>query len=99
MLTGTQIRMARAALKWSLQELAACSNVHFATVQRAEQADGIPHMRVATLFAIKSAFEAAGCEFLINDKDRSSGVSVLIPQINERSHAPPERHLSKSQQK
>jgi hypothetical protein len=38
-LTGTQVRMARAFLRWSITELAETANVGISTVQRIEAAD------------------------------------------------------------
>ena len=38
-LTGAQVRMARAFLRWSVAELAAKANVGISTVQRIEAAD------------------------------------------------------------
>ena len=38
-LTGAQVRMARAFLRWSVTELAAKANVGISTVQRIEAAD------------------------------------------------------------
>jgi transcriptional regulator with XRE-family HTH domain len=52
--------MARAALQWSTDELAARSSVGRATVQRFEQGRDT---RVSTVDAIERAFTAAGIRF------------------------------------
>ena len=41
-LTGAQVRMARAALRWSAAELAEMAGVGISTVQRIETVDGVP---------------------------------------------------------
>ena len=62
MMTGQQCRMARAALGWSIQELADRAKVGEATIRRLERdrAELIP----ATLAAIRAALESAGVEFI-----------------------------------
>ena len=64
MITGSQIRGARGILKLSLKDLALKSGVSLPTIQRLEQADGIPVTKIQTLLAIKSALEAGGIEFI-----------------------------------
>ena len=70
MLTGLQIRAARAALGWTADELARRSEVSLKTVQRYELADNVPAGRIAPLMAVKSALEAAGIEFIGTPEDR-----------------------------
>jgi transcriptional regulator with XRE-family HTH domain len=62
MITPMQCRMARAALGWSVRELAAKAEVGATTVVRfeLEQAKPIP----STLKALRGALEAGGIEFL-----------------------------------
>jgi ribosome-binding protein aMBF1 (putative translation factor) len=69
MLTGLQIRAARAALGWSAQRLAQESETGFRTVVRLEKSDGIPPSHTATLQKVKSALEAAGIEFIGTPED------------------------------
>ena len=64
MITGSQIRMARAHLKWTLEELAKRAGVGLSTVRRMESANGPPPSTVANLQAVQRAFEAAGIEFI-----------------------------------
>ena len=64
MLTGVQIRAARAVLRWSAQELADRTGASLRSIQRLELADGIPSTRAVTLHKIQGAFEEAGIEFI-----------------------------------
>jgi transcriptional regulator with XRE-family HTH domain len=61
LLTPEQIRMARAALRWGVRDLARNSGLTAATVTRIES--GRPGFS-ATIDAIRNAFEAAGLEFI-----------------------------------
>ena len=69
MITGTQIRAARFALRFSAEELAQRSGVSLPTIQRFEQADGIPPSRSSTLAEVRKALEAAGVEFIGSPDD------------------------------
>ena len=73
MITGIQIRMARAALRWSIKELAKFSGVSVPTIFRLEQEDRLAPSRTQTLIDIKVAFETAGIEFIGTPED-SPGV-------------------------
>jgi transcriptional regulator with XRE-family HTH domain len=64
MITGTQIRSARAALRWTIEELAERSGLGVRTIKRFEAFDGLPASRTSTLSALKTALEAAGIEFI-----------------------------------
>lgn len=75
MITGAQIRSARYALRWSIQELARTSGVSNSTIKRVEVRDGIPPVTVSNLAAIQSAFEAAGIEFIGSPED-APGIRV-----------------------
>jgi transcriptional regulator with XRE-family HTH domain len=70
MISGVQIRSARAALKWSAQELANKAGVSLPTIKRFEQVDGIPPSRSSTLMDVKTALEGAGIEFVGAPEDR-----------------------------
>ncbi len=58
MITAGQIRMARAFLRWTIQDLAQKSGVGVTTIKRMETFDGIPSARVENLQAIKDTFVA-----------------------------------------
>jgi hypothetical protein len=75
MVSGSQIRAARALLAISSQELATLSGVGWATIRRFELADGVPEGRPATLVRLQEALEAEGIEFL-GDPERSPGVRL-----------------------
>jgi ribosome-binding protein aMBF1 (putative translation factor) len=70
MITGGQIRAARAALRWSVQELANKAGVSTQTIKRFEVVEGIPQSRTQTLLDVKSALEAGGIEFIGMSSDR-----------------------------
>ncbi len=63
MISGTQIREARALLGWSASALARAARVRPTTVQRAEATDGEPAITMVQANAIQRALEAAGVEF------------------------------------
>jgi transcriptional regulator with XRE-family HTH domain len=81
MITGAQIRAARAALGWSALTLAEKSGVGLRTLIRMEQIDGVPSSRSSTLFVIKSALESAGIEFIGSPAD---GPGIRIRNLPER---------------
>lgn len=64
MLTGVQIRSARAALRLSVEQLAAMSGVSARTIKRMEVADGIPQSNRPNIEAIITSLESAGIEFI-----------------------------------
>jgi transcriptional regulator with XRE-family HTH domain len=64
MISGSQIRAARAILRWSAQDLADRANVGIQTIKRFEAVDGVPPSRSSTLLDVKAALEAAGIEFI-----------------------------------
>lgn len=65
--------MARAALNWTVQALAAASKVGEATIRRLEQGRAVPIP--ATAAAIQAALEAAGVEFI---PENGGGVGVRL---------------------
>ena len=67
MISGAQIRAARALLGWTAKDLAQTAKVGVSTVQRIENAEGTPNVHAANLAAIQSALEAAGIEFTNGD--------------------------------
>ena len=76
MITGRQIREARALLGLQRSALAARSKiVTTATITRAESVDGEPPITTAQAAAIQQALERAGVEF-ISDTAGEAGVRV-----------------------
>jgi len=74
-ITGAQLRAARALLRWSARETAERSGVALTTVQRLEQEDGLPGGRAQTLFDLQRTLEAGGVEF-IGSPDDAPGVRL-----------------------
>jgi ribosome-binding protein aMBF1 (putative translation factor) len=70
MITGAQIRSARAALGWSIAELAEKSGVGVRTIKRFEAVDGIPASRTSTLIELKAVLESVGVEFTGTETNR-----------------------------
>ena len=77
MISGAQIRSARALLGISVEELSQLSSVSWATIQRFESAGGVPKSRSGTLERVVVALEAAGIRF-IGDPQTSPGVQLRI---------------------
>jgi ribosome-binding protein aMBF1 (putative translation factor) len=63
LITGAQIREARALLGWLPTALARAARMRHTTVQRAEATDGEPAITTVQANAIQAALEAAGVEF------------------------------------
>jgi ribosome-binding protein aMBF1 (putative translation factor) len=74
MITGRQIRMARAALGWTAAELAHRSGVSASAIQRAEAAGGMPTMKSTNLFKLQRALEIGGVQFIDADETGGEGV-------------------------
>ena len=75
MLTCNQIRMARAALSWSVTTLAENSSVSVSTIKRIETEDGLHKATEANLKLIRTTLEAAGIEFI---GDAADGPGVRL---------------------
>jgi len=90
-ITGGQIRMARAALRWSIAALATKAGVGISTIQVIEAMDGTPDIgdgieqtrehraaaRAASVEAIRKALTAAGVTFLPDD-GKGAGIRCKI---------------------
>ncbi len=83
MITGAQMRAARALVRWSADDLATHSRLGVATVRRAEAVDGVPSITAANADAIRRALEAAGVEF-IPQNGGGAGVRTRISAVIER---------------
>ena len=59
-----QLRMARAALGWSIQKLSSESSVSVRTIKRIETEGGLDRATPANLKLIRETLEAAGIEFV-----------------------------------
>lgn len=67
-ITGRQIRAARALLGWSQRALSKKSRVAFGTIQRMENFVGPVGARTETLAKVVGILEKAGIEFLDSDR-------------------------------
>ncbi len=90
-ITGNQIRMARAALRWSIAELAKRAHVGLSTVQAVEATDGVPDIgegveqtrehraaaRAESVEAIRKALTAGGVTFLPDD-GKGAGIRCKV---------------------
>ena len=76
--TSAQVRMARAALNWSVRDLAAAARIHRNTVTNIET--GRYAGDAATLAAIVSALKRAGVKF-IDENGGGAGV-----RLRKRQH-------------
>lgn len=79
-----QVRMARAALNWSMQQLAAASGVHRNTISNFET--GRYGGSEEALKAIRRALEAAGVEF-IPENGGGAGVRLKYNRQDTRNIA------------
>ena len=78
MITGAQLRMARAALKIGVRDVAVLANVSPATVTRIESNQPA---NASTLLVIRTALETAGVEFIA---ENGGGVGVRIKRPEGR---------------
>ena len=74
MLTGEQVRAARALLGWTRGKLAETAELGLATVQRIEAQSGQVHGMIDTVMKLKNALESGGITFI--DEDDGAGVGV-----------------------
>lgn len=76
MITGSQIRAAKAILDWSGDYLAKKAGVSLSSIRRVEAADDVPkNVSVNTMLNIQKALEQAGVEF-IGTPDHQPGVRL-----------------------
>ncbi len=68
MLTGWQIRAARALLDWSQLDLADKAGVSIASIRRMESHCDVPRVTITTIEKIRATFEDAGVSITLTDK-------------------------------
>ena len=78
-MTSEQIKMARAALGWSIDQLADRTDVSSRTIKRIEAQVGLPAATEANLRLIRETLEAAGIEF-IGEPGDGPGVRLWTKQ-------------------
>src|SRR5271165_6381101 len=91
-ITGTQVRMARAFLRWSVAELARKAKIGISSVQRIEAAEGSPIItddlewraaaRDEVIQAVRDTLVRAGIKFLADD---GSGIGIRGKRRKNRS--------------
>ena len=77
MVTSKQIKMARAALSWSVNDLAAKAAVSPRTIHRIESEDGLASATPANVRLIVTTLEAAGVEF-VGSPGEGPGVRLWV---------------------
>ena len=75
-----QLKMARAALNWSIDALALKSSVSSRTIKRIESEGAIEKVTPANLRLIRETLEAAGIEF-IGGPGEGPGVRLWTPPL------------------
>ncbi len=78
MLTGEQIRAARALVRLDQKDLAARAEVSLPTIKRLEKMDGPVSGHTGTITAIQSALESAGVVFLPSGENKDGGPGVRL---------------------
>ena len=79
MITGSQIRAARALLNWQSEGLSKKVGVTRQTLHRLESFDDIPPSRSQSLVELQRVFEEAGIEFIDATDDKGPGVRLAKP--------------------
>jgi ribosome-binding protein aMBF1 (putative translation factor) len=76
-LTSSQMRAARALIRWSAEDLARETALSVTTIRRAELTEGETSMTTANDLAVRRALEAAGVEFI---DENGGGPGVRLRQ-------------------
>jgi hypothetical protein len=79
-LRSSQIRAARAVLRWTGEDLAREAALGLNTVKRAELAEDETSLTVSNDLAVRRALEAAGVVFIDEDGGLGPGVRLRKPQ-------------------
>jgi hypothetical protein len=81
-LSSSQIRAARALLRWSAAELAQASALGANTIRRAEVADNETSLTAANELAVRRALESAGVEFI---EENGGGPGVRLRKATKEN--------------
>ena len=76
MLSGTQIRMARVALHWKIDDLAEKTGLPWARLQKVERSNAIPDVPGETMVRLRQIFEEAGVVFTDATDATEPGVTL-----------------------
>ena len=82
MLTGEQIRAARALLRWEQERLARAADISVPTIKRLEKMAGTVSGQLRTIQAIKAALEAAGVVFI---QENGGGAGVRLAKREDEA--------------
>jgi hypothetical protein len=77
MITGSQIRMARAALHWRVNTLAEKAGINWARMQQMEKSNSVPSAPEESLASVKQLLESEGVVFT-NSDDGWVGIKIRI---------------------
>jgi transcriptional regulator with XRE-family HTH domain len=80
-IAGSQLRAARALVRWSIEDLAESSRVAVTTITHAEAQDGPVSVTAADTQAMRRALEGAGVEFIAED---GGGIGVRFAKRSGR---------------
>jgi hypothetical protein len=75
-ITGSQIRAARALLNWQSEGLSKKAGITRQTLHRLESFDDIPPSRTQSLVELQRVFEEAGIEFIDAEDNKGPGVRL-----------------------
>ena len=81
-IVSSQIRSARAALRWSVSDLARASGVSVSTIKRAEAAANVAQITGPNMIALRTAFENEGVEFIGSPEDRP-GIRIALSALEK----------------
>ncbi len=84
MLTGRQLRAARALLNLDRATLAEMAGLSLPTIQRMEAAEGVVRGNVDSLMKVVDALKKAGVELLDDDAVSQGGVRLVKPGTPKR---------------
>jgi transcriptional regulator with XRE-family HTH domain len=79
-ISSSQLRAARALLRWSALDLAKASKVGVATIRRIEVIEGEISATLANEAALRRALETAGVEFI---DENGGGAGVRLRKASE----------------
>ena len=82
-ITASQVRMARAALRWSVEELARNSGLSEKTIRRIEA----PNLTLATVKKLHGCFGEEGITLLPEDPAQGTGVRFRRNDAESLRHA------------
>ena len=81
MVTVQQLRAARSALRWSIEQLSQHSGVSIRTIKKIETVEAGSSVKDSTIQKLKTALESAGIEFIGTPTDRP-GIRISTPKAD-----------------